>query len=68
QIKSEQEAYQEILVGKFQVYAENNKIDSLQIHKVWVSYYLDSKSYYQPVYAFQSTVDEMDMIILVPGI
>ena len=68
QIKSEQEAYKEILEGKFQIFAENKMIDTLQIHKVEVSYYLDSKGYYQPVYAFQSTVDGMDMIILVPGI
>ena len=68
QIKSEQEAYQEILEGKFQIFAENNKIDTLKIHKIEVSYYLDSKGYYQPIYAFQSTVDGLDMIIVVPGI
>ncbi|MFJ5717436.1 hypothetical protein [Neobacillus sp. NPDC093127] len=38
------------------------------IHKTEVSCYLDSKSYYQPVYAFQSTVDGIDMSILIPGI
>ena len=68
QIKSEQQAYNEILEGKFQIYVENNKLDTLQIHKVEVSYFLDSKGYYQPIYAFQSTVDGMDMIIEVPGI
>ena len=68
QIKSEQEAYKEILDGKFQIFVENNKIDTLQIQNVEISYYLDSKGYYQPVYAFQSTVDGMDMTIVVPGI
>lgn len=68
QIKSEQEAYKEILDGKFQHYSENKMIETLHIYKVEVSYYLDSKGYYQPVYAFYSTVDGMDMTILIPGI
>ncbi|WP_066229071.1 VanZ family protein [Metabacillus fastidiosus] len=68
QIKSEQEAYREILNGKFQHYSENNIIKSLHIHKVEVSYYLDSKGYYQPVYAFYTTVDGTDITILIPGI
>ncbi|MEK5391484.1 VanZ family protein [Margalitia sp. FSL K6-0131] len=68
QIKSEQEAYKEVLNGKFQLYPENTKIKTLKIHKVEVSYYLDSKGFYQPVYAFQSTVNGMDRTILIPGI
>ncbi|WHY86776.1 VanZ family protein [Neobacillus novalis] len=68
QIKSEQEAYKEILDGKFNHYSENKMINTLHIHKIDVSYYLDSKGYYQPVYAFHSTVDGMDMTILIPGI
>ncbi|MFH0068900.1 VanZ family protein [Peribacillus sp. NPDC056705] len=68
QIKSQQEAYKEVLKGKFQIFTRNNKIDTLQIHKVEVSYYLDSKGYYQPVYDFYSTVDGKDMTILIPGI
>ncbi|MGE8081424.1 VanZ family protein [Peribacillus loiseleuriae] len=68
QIKSEQEAYKEFLNGKFQHYSENKMIKTLHIHKIEVSYYLDSKGYYQPVYAFHSTVDGMDTTILIPGI
>ena len=60
QIKSEQEAYKEILDGKFQYYSENKMIETLHIDKVEVSYYLDSKGYYQPVYAFHCTVDGME--------
>lgn len=67
QIKSEQEAYHEVLKGKFQFFSGNDKIDTLQIHKVEISYFLDSKGYYQPVYAFESTLNGMDMTILVPG-
>jgi glycopeptide antibiotics resistance protein len=68
QIKSEQEAYKKILDGKFKYYSENKMIKTLHIHKIEVTYYLDSKGYYQPVYAFHSTVDGMDMTILIPGI
>ncbi|OLS36763.1 VanZ family protein [Bacillus sp. MRMR6] len=68
QIKSEQEAYQEISNGKFQYVSENKRIESLHIHKVEVSYHLDSKGYYQPVYAFLSTVNGMETTILIPGI
>lgn len=68
QIKSEQEAYQEILDGKFQYYSENKRVTNLHIHKVEISYYLDSKGYYQPVYAFHSTVAGEDQTILIPGI
>ncbi|WP_100407797.1 hypothetical protein [Bacillus solitudinis] len=68
QIKSEQEAYKEISDGKFQHYSNNKRIESLHIHNVEVSYHLDSKGYYQPVYAFQSTVDGRKMTIFIPGI
>ncbi|MBS4202059.1 VanZ family protein [Bacillus sp. FJAT-49732] len=68
QIKSEQEAYKEILDGKFKYYPENNMIETLHIDKVEVSYYLDSKGYYQPVYAFHSTVDGREMTIFISGL
>lgn len=68
QIKSKQEAYKEISGGKFKYSSENKMIKTLHIHKIEVSYYLDSKGYYQPVYAFYSTVDGTDMTILIPGI
>ncbi|MFJ8066535.1 VanZ family protein [Psychrobacillus sp. NPDC096426] len=68
QIISEQEAYKKILDGEFQHYSENKIIETLHIHKVEVSYYLDSKGYYQPVYAFYSTLDGLNMTILIPGI
>ena len=68
QIKSEQEAYKEILDGKFQHYSENKMIETLHIDNVEVSYHLDSKGYYQPVYAFHCTVDGMEMTFQIPGI
>lgn len=68
QIKSAHEAYKEILDGRFQYYPENKMIETLQIDKVEASYHLDSKGYYQPVYAFHCTADGMEMTILIPGI
>lgn len=68
QIKSEKEAYEEILDGKFQHYSKNKRIETLHIHKVELDYHLDSKGYYQPVYAFTTTADGMDITIVIPGI
>lgn len=68
EIKSEQEAYREVLDGKFQLFSKNKKIKTLHIEQVGVSYHLDSKGYYQPVYAFHGVLDETDMTILIPGI
>ncbi|ADU32449.1 VanZ family protein [Evansella cellulosilytica] len=67
QIKSEQEAYKEILEGNFQHYSENKMIESIHIHRVELTYRLDSKGYYQPVYAFYSTVNGIEHIILIPA-
>lgn len=68
EIKSEQEAYQEILDGKFLYFPKDKKINTLHINKVEVSYHLDSKGYYQPVYAFHGVVNGTEMTILIPGI
>ena len=68
EIKSEQEAYQELLDGKFTYYAESGGLENLHIEKVEISYELDSKGYYQPVYAFQGTADGIEKTILIPGI
>ena len=52
----------------FNYYSENNRIETLHIEKVEVSYELDSKGHYQPVYAFHGTADGIEMTILIPGI
>lgn len=48
QIKSEQEAYQEILDGKFKYYtnSESSKVKSVEIDQVELSYILDSKGFF----------------------
>lgn len=57
-----------MLDGEFKYYAESRGIEALHIEKVEVSYELDSKGYYQPVYAFHGTADGIEMTILIPGV
>lgn len=68
EIKSEKEASQEILDGKFQFNSEIGKVEGLHIYKVDLDYFLDSKGFYQPDYAFESKVNGIDQIIRIPGI
>lgn len=68
EIKSEQEAYEQILDGNFQHYSRDRKLATLQVYDVTLSYFLDTKGYYQPVYAFYSEMDGEEVTILVPGI
>lgn len=65
-LKSEQQAYQELLAGKFNV-AEKD-IHEINIQQVKLTYELDSKGFYQPVYAFISTIDGEKNVIYIPGI
>jgi glycopeptide antibiotics resistance protein len=68
EIKSEQEAYKDISAGKFNFYSENKRVETLHIHSVEISYQLDSKGFYQPVYAFHCLLDGIETTILIPGI
>ncbi|MFK4997988.1 hypothetical protein ACI2OX_12960 [Bacillus sp. N9] len=52
QIKSEQEAYEEIVNGKFIYNSENKMIKTLHIQKVEISYHLDSKGFFNPYMPF----------------
>ncbi|MEO4055194.1 VanZ family protein [Solibacillus sp. CAU 1738] len=67
QLKGELAAYEEILAGNFK-YNENKRIKTVQIEQVDLSYQLDSKGFYQPVYAFSTLIDGKEVTILVPGI
>lgn len=68
EIKSEQEAYEQILKGNFRHFSLDRKVTSLHVYDVTISYILDTKGYYQPVYAFYSELDGEEVTILVPGI
>lgn len=65
-LKTEQQAYQELLAGKFNVTEKD--IHEINIQQVKLTYELDSKGFYQPVYAFISTIDGEKNVIYIPGI
>ena len=66
-IKSEQEAYEEILVGKFMA-SNNEKIKNILIKDVTLDYRLDSKGYYVPVYVFETEINENKQRIFIKAI
>lgn len=67
-IKSEIEAYQEILNGKFTIFYSGNGLETINIHGVKLGYRLDSKGFYQPVYLFRSTIDGVESTIIIPAL
>lgn len=68
QIKSEKEAFDEILEGRFKYFLESERINEIQIEQVDLSYELDSKGFYQPVYEFTCFIDDESTTIIIPGI
>lgn len=66
QVKSEQEAYEELMQGRFSY--GKQEVHEIEIYDVTIQYALDSKSYYQPIYAFRSLVDGEEYTILIPAI
>lgn len=66
-IISEEEAFEMIEDGKFSI---NSNSDELSLHIVAASlkYMVDSKAYYQPVYAFEVEVDGWYTVIYIPAI
>ena len=65
-LKSEQQAYNELLDGKFKVYDKN--IKEMQIQQVKLAYELDSKGFYQPTYVFSGTINGEMSMVYIPGI
>jgi len=57
EIISEQEAYQQIIDGKFQYGRYYGNINNLVIESVELKYYLDTKGYYVPIYAFTTKIN-----------
>lgn len=54
EIISEEEAYQEILDGKFMYWEE---VNSISVKNVELEYMLDSKGYYVPIYNFAASIN-----------
>lgn len=67
EIKSEQEAMEEIRQGKFKVYMEDEKIETIRISGVTSGYTMDSKGYYQPLYYFKATINGENFTISIPA-
>lgn len=65
-LKSEQQAYNELLDGKFKTYDKN--IKEMQIQQVKQAYVMDSKGFYQPIYVFSGTINGEEATISIPGI
>ena len=65
---SEQEAYERIKEGKFLYYNSSGAIKQLAIQSVNLSYRMDSKGYFQPVYEFLTLVNGRETTIVIPCI
>ncbi|MCM3709411.1 hypothetical protein [Sporosarcina luteola] len=68
QMKSEKDAYNEILAGGFLQAMDDRQIENVKINHVETGYHLDSKGFYQPVYVFHGAVNGMERTIYIPGI
>lgn len=66
-VKSEKEAYEELVAGKFHYYYGDN-ISEIIIEDVSIDYQMDSKGFYQPVYSFKSIIDGNEQSITIPAI
>ena len=66
EIRSEQEAYEQIVDGKF-VWAANAG-GKMEVGKVSLDYMLDTKGFYQPVYSFEVRVEGEEYWVQIPGI
>lgn len=67
-IKNEIEAYQEIMNGSFSWFYSGNDMETINVYGVELGYHLDSKGFYQPVYLFGCTINEIDSIIIIPAL
>lgn len=66
EIISEQEAYEQILNGKF--VCAIDKGEKIEVGQVTLDYMLDTKGFYQPVYKFDVKVNEQEQSIQIPAI
>ncbi len=66
-IISQEDAYNQILTGKFNCYI-NDDIKTITVNEVKLSYFLDSKGYYVPVYNFHCKINDQDMTITIKAV
>lgn len=68
EIISEKDAYNEIINGRFQYGKYLGNIDELIIEKIEFKYYLDTKGYYVPIYAFSTKINDNPYEILIKAV
>lgn len=66
EIRSEQDAYDQILEGKFVCAISLG--EKIEIGQVTLDYMLDTKGFYQPIYMFEVSVSGEEQRILIPAI
>lgn len=66
-IKSKKEAYEELKKGKFNFY-KSDSINKIVVEDISLSYMLDSKGFYQPVYNFKSKINGQYSNIFIPAL
>lgn len=66
EIRSEQDAYHQILEGKFVCAISLG--EKFEIGQVTLDYMLDTKGFYQPIYMFEVSVSGEEQRILIPAI
>lgn len=66
EIRSEQDAYEQILEGKFVCAISVG--EKIEIGQVTLDYMLDTKGFYQPVYKFDAKVNGEEQSIYIPAI
>jgi len=69
EIKSEEEAYNEILEGKFR-YSDKyiGKIENLEMKDIKLEYALDTKGYYVPIYTFKVVINGQQQTISIKAV
>ncbi len=66
-ILSEQQAYERLAKGYFQI-DRDLKLKSIQVYDVALTYSLDTKDYYQPVYLFYCKINEKNYDLVIPAL
>lgn len=65
---SEKEAYERITEGKFTYRKDIGVINTIEINEVAADYRLDSKGFFQPVYIFNTLINDETYSIVVPAL
>ncbi|MFK3939261.1 VanZ family protein [Alkalihalobacillus sp. NPDC078783] len=65
-IKTKQQAFNQLMDGSFDWALE--AIQKIEVKDVELTYFLDSKGFYQPVYSFKSIINGSDNEILIPAL